>query len=477
MKKKLLFLSFAEGAAVMVAELCGARLLAPIFGSSLYVWSSVMGITLGALAGGYFYGGQLAAKPEPGKKLCAVMNLAALLVMLLPVISFYIVPRISYLPLIAGIVTSTFLLLFFPVFFLGASSPLLIILQTRQLQNAGKVSGTIYAVSTLGGIMATFLCGFYLIPAIGLNACLLISGGILLLASLLVFWPFKFGVLLPATCILYLNYQFMSAESNGLRTSEGILGRLEISDENNRGHGLRYLKINSIIQSEMDLSTHKSVSPYVTIIDSIVHYTDTAKAALVLGLGAGLTANLLEEKNFRTDGVEFDSRIIDAAKDFFFLNPKVKILEADARFFLNGCKKKYDVILADLFKAEEQPSHILTAESLEHLKRNLAPGGILLINWHGYLNGDTGTGSAILVNTLINAGYQVRLCATNGDESHRNIIFVGSLHTLGNLPYEIAERPAPSRLVNSDNYPMLERYNATANKLWRTSYLRYYQGS
>jgi hypothetical protein len=54
MKRKLLFLSFVEGAAVMVAELCGARLLAPVFGSSLYVWSSVMGITLGALAFGYF---------------------------------------------------------------------------------------------------------------------------------------------------------------------------------------------------------------------------------------------------------------------------------------------------------------------------------------------------------------------------------------------------------------------------------------
>ncbi len=57
MNKKLLFLSFVEGATVMVAELCGAKLLAPIFGSSLYVWASVLGITLFALALGYFFGG------------------------------------------------------------------------------------------------------------------------------------------------------------------------------------------------------------------------------------------------------------------------------------------------------------------------------------------------------------------------------------------------------------------------------------
>jgi hypothetical protein len=294
MKRKLLFLSFVEGAAVMVAELCGARLLAPVFGSGLYVWSSVMGITLGALAFGYFYGGQLAAKPMPVKKLFVVMNLAALLVMFLPVISFYVVPRISYFPLIAGIVTSTMVLLFFPVFFLGASSPLLIILQTRQQQDAGKVSGTIYAISTAGGILATFLCGFYLIPTIGLNACLLVSGGILLITNLLVFRSFKYGVLFLAACILYLNYQVMSAGNNCLRTSEGVLGKLEVADEGSNGYERRYLKINSIIQSEMDRTTHRSVSPYLAVIDSVVKYSPAAKNALVLGLGAGLTANLLE---------------------------------------------------------------------------------------------------------------------------------------------------------------------------------------
>ncbi len=57
MIKKLLFLSFIEGAVVMAAELCGAKLLAPVFGSSLYVWASVMGITLAALALGYFLEG------------------------------------------------------------------------------------------------------------------------------------------------------------------------------------------------------------------------------------------------------------------------------------------------------------------------------------------------------------------------------------------------------------------------------------
>ena len=77
MQKKLLILSFVEGAVVMVAELCGAKLLAPIFGSSLYVWASVMGITLGALASGYFYGGWLSdITKQPQKKLAQILYLA-----------------------------------------------------------------------------------------------------------------------------------------------------------------------------------------------------------------------------------------------------------------------------------------------------------------------------------------------------------------------------------------------------------------
>src|SRR6187401_3131236 len=108
MKKKLLLLSFVEGAAVMAGELCGAKLLAPVFGSSLYVWASVMGITLAALALGYFYGGSLSQKKEQSldKKLFYVLVAASLFLLAMPLISFYLVPRISYLPFTPGVVSA-----------------------------------------------------------------------------------------------------------------------------------------------------------------------------------------------------------------------------------------------------------------------------------------------------------------------------------------------------------------------------------
>jgi hypothetical protein len=476
MLKKLLALSFIEGAVVMAVELCGAKLLAPIYGSSLYVWASVMGVTLAALALGYFFGGSLSHKKDGlSQRLFWVLNIAALLVMLLPFLGHYLIPRISYLPFLPAVVLSTMALLFFPVFFLGATSPLFIDLQAGE-NNGGKVSGTVYAISTFGGICATFLCGFYLISQLGLTACLLCFGGSLFIANCIVFRFFKpFQALLFAG-IIYLNLQFSLSRSGQLFVSEGMLGRLEVEEFKRREDAIRILKVNNIIQTEMRLSDRSSVSEYVHLLDTLVPVSAQKGSALVLGLGGGLTANLLVHKNYEVEGVELDERITRAARDFFYLDPSVKAFDTDARYFMNHCSRRYDVVLIDVFKAEEQPSHIITIESLEQLKKNLNPGARVFINWHGYVSGEFGQGTAILQATLLKAGFRVKLCSASDDEDHRNILFVASLAELPPLAFEKNVALAPVPGVNSDNFPLLEKYNALANKRWRSNYLRYYQG-
>lgn len=486
MQKKLLILSFIEGAVVMVAELCGAKLLAPIFGSSLYVWASVMGITLGALAIGYFYGGWLSDKAKtPQKKLEQILVLAALFILVMPVLSYYVVPRISYLPFLVGVVISTFSLLFLPVFFLGATSPLFILLQTSEIVSAGKASGTVYAISTAGGILSTFLCGFYLIPTLGLNACLIGFGLLLFMVTIFVFKILKPVQLLCLAACIYLNFQFVKAPLNIDFKADSILGHLEVKTiPTKNSDSIRLLTINNIIQTEMNVRTKQSVSAYISLLDTLItgfNNTSTTlsvkakKQALVLGLGGGLAANLLVGKNYSVDGVEFDNRIIEAAKNYFYMDKRVNSVCADARYFLNHCTKKYDVVLVDIFKAEEQPSHVLTLQSLNQLKNNLNKNAILLINWHGYVSGNKGFGTSILHNTLTKVGFNVQLNSMSKDENHRNVIFVASLQTLRPCNYQLNETLNKSNLVNTDNYPLLEKYNASANKTWRSNYLRYYQ--
>lgn len=477
MIKKLLFLSIIEGAVVMASELCGAKLLAPIFGSSLYVWASVMGITLAALALGYFFGGLISERSKQhSKKLFQVLILASLFVILMPVISRYLIPWLSYLPFLIAVVLSTFILLFFPVFFLGATSPLFIYLQTKDSVQSGRVSGSVYAISTLGGIIATFMCGFYFIPAIGLTYCLLLFGSVLFLASIFTFKVYKIIHFLLFAAFVYLNLQFALIKNTDLFSSNSILGHLQVQDVLNKNNEkIRILKINNIIQTEMNLSTKRSVSEYVTMLDSLVPYSPKPKKALVLGLGGGLTANLFQDKNYITDGVEFDKGIIDAAINFFDLNKNVKPICSDARYFLNHCNKKYGLILVDIFKAEEQPSHVITMESLKQLKQNLSDSALLIINWHGYMSGEIGKGSSILNNTLISSGYHVKVCSNSINENYRNLIFVCSLKQINNIPFEIATNFERTDLINTDDLPLFEKYNAMANKTWRSNYLNYYQ--
>ncbi len=472
MQKKLLSLSFIEGAAVMAAELCGAKLMAPVYGSSLYVWASVMGITLAALAAGYFYGGLQSQKTDAMRRLFVVLSAASFFLLLMPLLSYYLLPRISYLSFLPAIVVSAVLLLLPPVFFLGASSPLFISVQSGAA-DSGRVSGTVYAVSTVGGILATFACGFWLIPEIGLSNCLLFFGSLLLCATLLVYRRLRLSGFLLFAGAIYLNLQLARA-TTVLYSSDSLLGHLEVTELQREKGKQRLLKVNNIIQTEMELGDGSSSSRYVHLLDTLIPAAATARKALVLGLGGGLTANLLVAKGYACTGVELDGRIIQMARDYFFLSPSVIAHEADARHFLNADTMRYDLVLVDVFRAEEQPSHVLTVESLERLKKNLSDSARLFINWHGYTQGQRGAGTSVLYNTLVRAGFKVQVFATGALEQSRNLIFLASLKPLPVSPHAMPFLSG-NTAVNTDDHPVLESCNAWANMDWRVNYLRYYQ--
>lgn len=461
----------------MAVELCGARLLSPVFGSSLYVWASVLGITLLALASGYFTGGWWSAKSkDPAKRLFLILSFAALSVLLMPFTAEYLVPRIAYISFFPAMIGATVLLLFAPVFFLGATSPLFVMLQSKSQADAGKVSGGVYAISTLGGILATFGCGFYLMPQLGLKITLLSFGILLFVSSALLLWKFLFTHALIASGLVVLNLQSQLKNQALIYLSEGIMGRVEVEDLNYNQRTIRLLKVNDIIQSEMDLATGQSVSEYVRVFDSLCSGFAPGSKALVLGLGAGLTSNVLSDKKFQVQAVEFDDRVIYAAQHYFGLDKKVKVFNDDARHFLNANQTGYDLVLADVFKAEEQPSHVITTESLSKLKTQLSKKARILINWHGYSSGELGKGTSILYHTLLKQGFHIKFCSYSNDEHHRNLMLVASLEKLPELAFEVHPDLEKTTLVNTDDQPLLEEANALANLSWRNLYLRHYTG-
>lgn len=180
----LYLVSFVEGGALMAVELLGAKMVAPYYGVSIYVWTAVLATTLGGLAAGYFTGGFISEKAGNKNTLYAIIALSGLWLLLLPSVGEGIMDSTLQLDLRTGVTLSCLIILTPSVFLFGTVSPLIVKLLTPDASKTGKVAGKIYGISTVGGIIATFLMGFYMIPYIGIQKSLYISGAILLLFPL-----------------------------------------------------------------------------------------------------------------------------------------------------------------------------------------------------------------------------------------------------------------------------------------------------
>lgn len=479
--KRFYIISFFEGAAVMAAEICSAKLLAPYFGSSLYVWSSVMAITLAGLASGYFFGGKLSLSQNKRLVLIWVLCLASLYLIALSFLSGSLHVIASIFSLIPAVVVSSLILIFPVMFLMGTASPLIISILTNNHEKSGEISGQIYAISTLGGIVATFLSGFYLIPNYGIMPTLFVFSIGLFISVISLFQKngSKLCLLILFIAASSLSFSFtQNHHTNSIYYQEGMLGIVEVIDEplaSNPNVIIRKLLVNNVIQTEMNVNSGKSNSDYIALIQKNISLLPDGNA-LILGLGGGLVANQFINHQYKVTGVEFDQRIIDCAYNLFGMDERVKSICDDARHFLNITKDTYNTVLIDLFKAEEQPSHVLTIESLTDLKHHLDTNAIVIVNTHGYLYKECGLGTQCLINTFKKAGYDVKICVTGTNEDYRNTILLASVKpfrvTFHQELYPIViENP---ELINSDQKPILEKLNAEANLLWRKNYLTNY---
>jgi predicted membrane-bound spermidine synthase len=162
----LYLIVFLTGASVMVIELLGTRLIAPFYGASLYVWSSLISVTMIALAVGYFLGGRWADRAQR-TGLSLIIALAALFTLLIPWAVRPVLLATDSLGLRGGAFASALVLFFPSLALLGMVGPFAIKLATSQLAGVGSSSGSVYAVSTVGSVVGTLLLGFFLFPWVG----------------------------------------------------------------------------------------------------------------------------------------------------------------------------------------------------------------------------------------------------------------------------------------------------------------------
>jgi MFS family permease len=188
---RLGLVAFLVGGGTLATEISASRLLAPYFGASTVVWANIIGLTLAYLALGYWLGGRLAdRRPEP-RVLAAILLVAAVALAVTP---FAARPLLRWAvngvdAVAVGSVVGSFfaaLALFaIPVTALGAAAPFLVRLALRGVEEAGRVAGRLYALSTAGSLVGTFLAALVAIPWVGTQRTLVATAAFVALGAAL----------------------------------------------------------------------------------------------------------------------------------------------------------------------------------------------------------------------------------------------------------------------------------------------------
>jgi spermidine synthase len=469
---------FVAGAVLLGVEIAASRVLAPFFGNSLFVWGALIGVVLAGLSVGYWAGGALADRLPATRLLLGVMALAAAAVLAVPlldepvleaVVSWDPGPRLD--PLLAAV-----LLFGAPSVLLAAVTPIAVRLRARSLLRVGRTAGRLFSISTAGSIAGTFATAFFLIPELGTDELLAVAAAVLFavvgLVALAERMPITFAAALLAAGAAGATGVAVAPETGGTLTGAAaqnwsplyrLRGPETYVDPRDPGavvprpdlrivyrrdtqyHRLsvvqdadtRYLRFDNSLQSAMYLDDpYRTRFRYTDFFDLGLAYNPGARNVLFIGLGAGSAEKRMWRDFPRLDlsVVELDPVVVDIAHRFFRVpkaDPRMEISVGDGRRFLTAHSQTWDVIVIDAFFADAIPFHLVTHEFLRLAQSRLAPGGVIVTNAIGAIEGPGSklfrsiyrTYRTVFPTVLVHPAI---LAGDRGDETFRNLILVAT---------------------------------------------------
>ena len=395
---------FICGAVVMIFELVGSRVLGPYFGTSIFVWTSLIGIILGSLSLGYYFGGRIADKKPNFNILSLIIFLAAVFIGLTILIKGFLLVllQVNVSDIRVSLIIAS-LILFSPAsILLGMVSPYAAKLKLDSLNTSGATIGNLYAISTAGSIVGTFLSGFYLIPHFGTTRLLIILAIILIIVSFFLAAK-KFVKIRSAVFFVMIVGWFTLNGFNYLLVGSGFIdidtayNRIWIYDRNHLETNklIRIMGINNENHSSMFLDSDELVNEYTKYCHLSKVFNPDFKKTLIIG-GAGYSypkSFLLKYPEATIDVVEIDPKVTELAKIYFRLkeDPRLTIYHEDGRVFLNKTAEKYDVIFGDAFSSRHSlPYQLTTQEAVQKKYNILNNDGVVILNIISSIEGDKG---------------------------------------------------------------------------------------
>lgn len=465
----LVLTAFVCGAVVMVIELIGSRVIGPPFGVSLFVWTSLITVTLVSLALGYWIGGRIADVRENAETLFLIILASGVYLLFVPAVKGAVMESALALGLRLGSLASSAALFGPPLFLLGMVTPYVVKLYVAQASpSLGRTVGWLYAVSTAGSFVGTLGTGFLLIPILGVNKIIYLSALTLICLTAGHFLVFrrKYAYLLllaaPLVPALAQGKPPVLVRPDGTKVEvihheDSPYGQIKVVDYSYGDVRLREFLLDNIIHGAIDVKSGLPIYEYFYNAEMLAkRYNPSAKKALVIGLGAGLIpTDFKNHYGIDAEVVEIDPAVVDAASRFFNFDKNAhKIHVEDGRYFLKTAKGPYDIVIMDAFSGDTVPGHLMSVEAFGYVKRILAPGGVVILNFIAGNQPDQRPVPASLHRTLKEVFKNVDVYA------HRsymrpaprvsNMILVAYEHQAGIKDGELLRTSAPV-------YPELER--------------------
>lgn len=408
--KKFELLVFITGAVTLSLEVLASRIMTPYFGVSLFIWSSILSITLTFLAIGYHFGGRLSRRLSDQSMAFAFL--------LIPVVSAasigvsalmypVVFPILSQTNLIFGSFVAASLLLALPLIGLSAMNPLLIGIQREKNARGDGGAGRIFFVSTVGSVVGVLVTAFWFIPNVTNFRAILMLGifvsilsvGFTVLSAVLSS-PQKRNIIVSGLSILLLSGLLLAGKDNYLKFIStlgnsplvfeiraeytSMFGNIKIADVRRRdgtGTPLRYFLQDGLVQNRTNMN-YVSVSMYTYVLESLTHiFAPDARDIVVLGLGAGIVPGHLKSEGLNVSVVEINRRALDAATNYFkFDQSDTPVHLEDARTFVRRCRNAFDVAVIDLYLGDGIPDYLMTTEFFGDLSRCVRSGGTVVMN-------------------------------------------------------------------------------------------------
>jgi spermidine synthase len=397
----LYFAVFASGMTTLAVELTAGRLLGNIFGTSNLVWASIIGLILIYLTVGYFLGGWWADRSPHSQTMYLIMAWGAFMIGLVPLVANPVLRTAAdafdqlEIGILLGAFAGVLVLFSVPITLLGTVSPFAIRLAIRTPEEAGRVSGRVYAISTLGSFVGTFLPVLILIPTIGTTMTFIVFSFFLMLVALIGLWlsqGWKKAIRwawMPIVILLLVIFGMgrgVKATQGQIFETESQYNYIQVLEDDN----YRYLRLNEGqgIHSAYHPSELNYYGPWKQFLvapffnQPSVTIGDIRRIAIV-GLAGGTTARQATEVfgPIPIDGFEIDGQIISVGEQYFGMNqPNLNALAQDGRWGLEHSSGQYDLIALDAYRPPYIPWHLATREYFQIVYNRLTDDGTIAIN-------------------------------------------------------------------------------------------------